>query len=1220
MIKNLLLITLLVLPNIGWSQIPQSDHEVFLIGDGGKPDAAKHNLKVLKDQLESAGKNSTLIFLGDNIYKDGLPDKDHSEREIQEEKLRKQLEITKDFKGQTIVIPGNHDWGHSGKEGWDRVRNQTKFVKKYFNSKEVFFPKNGEPGPEEIKLDDGLYLIVLDWQWILHEWEKPLTKDVLVAHKVGDILKDLYDLLEAHQNDHVILAAHHPMYSYGPHGGKYNLKSHLFPLTALNPSLYIPLPVIGSIYPVYRSTAGSLQDIPHPKYKAIRNTLESMLAKYPNTVYVSGHEHSLQHIQKDNFNYIVSGSGSKVSYLKKNGKYLRFGADRRGFGKLSYTPSGAPQLEFWVADDQNPNGDKLYTSDLYTFKHIPVNYDYPRYAFEDTVKLAQASSQYSASNFKQTMMGVNYRNVWETKTAVPIFNITKERGGLEIIKKGGGLQTNSLRMQAADGKQYVLRSLEKYPERAVPEIMKGTLAVNIVQDQMSASNPYGAFVVPHMAEAVGIYHTNPQLVYIPNDGAFGRHREIFANTLALYEERPAKDWSDADFFGRSDDIVNSGEVLEKIQEDNDNQVDQIFTLRNRMFDMIIADWDRHEDQWRWASFDEGKGKLYRPIPRDRDQTFYLNEGWLPTIASRKWAMPRVEGFNDDVRWAPGFNFNARHFDRWFLNETTKADWQKMAGEVKEKLTDEVIENAVKTWPKEIYDQVGERTIKTLKARRDNLPRYTLEHYESLAKEVEILGSEKKELFLIENISRDSIKLTVHKISKGGEVRQIIFERSFDSKDTKELRIYGLDDDDEFKISGSHKSKIDVRVVGGKGKDSFFDLTTGEKAKNVKIYDKIKSTQLATERQTFKSNLSDKKGINKYNRYWFKYDKLAPMVYGTINPDDGIFIGGGVQFTQQGWRKDPFKSQHVLLANVAMATGAFNVRYKGEFTDVIGTWDLGLNIDFRNPEVNNFFGLGNESVYDLNNDIDFYRIRIEEKVFKIRLDKNLGNKGLLSIGAQHRMVKVYDRSNSYLSSAGFSEFDTGELFDDTRHYSGLIAQLEFDTRDEKLFPTRGLYWENELSGHNGWNENATDYAHAHSSIGFYYSFQYPAWVTLASRTGYAHNFGDFVADEFYNANTLGGRSNLRGFRKTRFYGRTSFYQNVDVRLKLFDFSSILFPGKFGIHGFYDVGRVWAGESSNTWHSAVGTGLWIAPLSKVAAAISYAFSPEENLISFDFGFFF
>lgn len=1222
MIRHGVLLLLIFMSAFGMSlaQSPQTSHEVFLIGDAGEPSLAPENLAVLKSKLESAGKNSTLIFLGDNIYKDGLPDKDHPDREKQEEKLRMQLEITKNFKGRTIMIPGNHDWDHSGKEGWDRVTNQYKYIRKYYDSKEVFYPKKGEPGPEDIELAEGLYLIVLDLQWILHEWDKPLTDDILVPHKVADILHDLYDLLEKHKNDHVIIAAHHPMYSYGPHGGKYPFKKHIFPLTSVNPKLYIPLPVIGSIYPVYRSTAGSLQDIPHPKYKAIRNTLEGLLAHYPNSLYVAGHEHSLQHIEKGNRHYVVSGSGSKVSYLKKNGKYLKFGESRRGFGKVSYSNSSSPRLEFWAADAQSPKGQKIYESDLYTFQYQQENFEYPRYDFKDSTRRAFASGQYEAGNFKQKMMGVNYRDVWATEVEAPIFNITEEKGGLDIIKKGGGLQTNSLRMQAPDGKQYVLRSLEKYPERAVPEIMKGTIAVNIVQDQMSASNPYGAFVVPYMAEAVGIYHTNPKLVFVPDDGALGRYRKTFANTLVLYEERPAKNWSDAKFFGNSDDLVNSEEVLEEIQEDNDNQVDQIFALRNRMFDMVIADWDRHEDQWRWASFDEGKGKMYRPIPRDRDQTFYLNEGWLPKLASRRWAMPRVEGFNDDVRWAPGFNFNARHFDRWFLNETTRQDWEKMAQEVRNKLTDEVIENAIAQWPDEIYGLVGERTIKTLKARRDNMPRYTMQHYESLAKEVEILGSEKKELFLIENVNKDSIRVTVHKISKGGEIRQKIYSRGFNSDDTKEIRLYGLDDDDDFKISGTEKSKIKVRIIGGKGKDTFYDETGSGNAGNYKVYDKLQSTTFATDQQSFKSRLSDKKGINKYNRYWFKYDKLTPLIYGTVNPDDGLFIGGGALLTQHGWRKDPFKAQHLVLASVALETHAFNIKYKGDFNDVIGSWNVGIDMDIKNPEVNNFFGLGNDSFYNTSFEIDFYRIRVEEKLLKISLQKNLGNKGLFTFGVQQRDVEVYDRANSYLSSPGFSEFDTSNLFDDTRRYGGLVTTLAFDTRDEKLFPTRGIFWQNEASAHKGLNDRATDYQHVHSSFGIYYSFQHPAWLTVASRTGYAHNFGDFVADEFYNANTLGGRSNLRGFRKTRFYGRTSFYQNVDVRLKLFDFSSVLFPGKAGIHGFYDVGRVWTAQSSNQWHSAVGTGVWVAPLSKVALALSYAFSPEEDLISFDFGFFF
>ncbi|MEP3387950.1 MAG: metallophosphoesterase [Reichenbachiella sp.] len=1212
----LLIIALGFVCGISQSQSPNTQHQVFLIGDAGEPSLAKDNLSILSSQLEAAGKESTLIFLGDNIYPKGLPPKDHPNRKEAEEKLRLQFDITKNFKGKTIVIPGNHDWAKGQEEGWSHVTEQEKFVKKYFDSKKVFYPKNAEPGPEEIKLADGLYLIVFDMQWILHAWEKPLESDPLNKTEPADVLVDISSLLEKHKNDHVILASHHPLYSYGPHGGKFPLKSHIFPLTEVNDNLYIPLPIVGSIYPGYRATAGSIQDIPHPEYKAIRNSLEALLKQYPNTIYTAGHEHSLQHIQKDGVNYIVSGSGSKTTYLKENGAFLTFGKSKVGFGELVYNNSKV-SLNFWSPNDHE---EKIYSADLYEFNPIKdPNANYPRYSFEDTMKVAPASLQYQASKSKRTWMGSNYREVWSLPVEAPIFNITEEKGGLEVIKRGGGMQTNSLRLEAKDGKQYVLRSVEKYAHKALPHVLQETFAVGVVQDQISSSHPYAAYVIPPMAEAVGIYHTNPRLVYVPDDGAFGEYREILANELALFEERPSGDWSDAKFFGYSDDLISSPDVQEELMEDNDNEVDQQFVLRNRLFDMVIGDWDRHEDQWRWATFDKDKGKMYRPIPRDRDQTFFMNEGILPKIASRRWAMAKIEGFNEDVRWSPGFNFNARFFDRIFMNEPDREDWQGMIKLIQDSLTDESIEQAIKLWPENVYALNGETTIKTLKARRDNLQDHAIEFYESLAKNVNVTGTDKKELFLIENLSKEEVRVTVHKISKKGRQEQILYQRTFQSDDTKEVRIYGMGDDDQYKMMGEVACRIKVRVIGGKGSDEYFDESS-KAAKNIRVYDRRSSSLIASESHSFKSRLSNNPNINDYNKYEFKYDVLLPLIYGSYNRDDGVFLGGGFQYTQHGWRKDPFASRHRLLADVAVATGAFNIEYKGEYTNVIGQWNLETVIDIQKPVVNNFFGIGNESVYDVSLGIDYYRLRVEDNSYYLALHNQIGNTGKFLFGVHQKTIEIDERENTYITSPGFNEFPTDDLFNDRRHYGGLYSTLEFDTRDEKLLPTRGLYWENEVSSYQGLSQNTNDFTHVHSNLALYYSFQFPAIVTLASRTGYAHNFGKFVHDEFYNANTLGGRSNLRGLRKTRFYGRTTFYQNVDMRIKLLDFSSILFPGKFGLHGFYDVGRVWTSTPSDVWHRSAGFGLWVAPLSKAAASLSYAFSPEENLISFDFGFFF
>ncbi|MEP2276908.1 MAG: BamA/TamA family outer membrane protein [Reichenbachiella sp.] len=1219
MIRPLLFFLLIGLASFSHAQSPAAKHQVFLIGDAGEPSLAKDNLSALSSQLQSAGKNATLIFLGDNIYPKGLPPIEHPNRKEAEEKLKIQFEITKDFKGKTIVIPGNHDWAKGSKEGWNHILEQEKFVKDYFDSKKVFYPKHAEPGPEEIKLADGLYLIVFDMQWMLHAWEKPLEDDPLNRTEPIDVLVDISSLLEKHKNDHVILASHHPLYSYGAHGGKFPLKSHIFPLTELNENLYVPLPVIGSIYPGYRATAGSIQDIPHPEYKTIRNTIEGFLKKYPNVIYTAGHEHSLQHIQKDGVNYIVSGSGSKTTYLKENGAYLTFGTSSVGFGKVNYQEADV-SLEFWTPERGSPNGKQIYVKELYSFKYTPDPHaNYPRPNFKEDKKTTSASMQYQASKSKEKWMGSNYRAVWSIPVEAQVFNITEEKGGLEVIKRGGGMQTNSLRLEAKDGKQYVLRSVEKYASKALPHVLKETFAVGVVQDQISSSHPYAAYVIAPMADAVGIYHTNPRLVYVPDDGAFGEYREVLGDELALFEERPSGDWSDAKFFGYSKDVISSPDVQEELLDDNDNSVDQEFVLRNRLFDMVIGDWDRHEDQWRWASFEDGKGKRYRPIPRDRDQTFFMNEGILPKIASRRWAMAKIEGFNDEVRWAPGFNFNARFFDRIFMNEPDREAWQAMIQLVQDSLTDESIESAINLWPENIYALTGEKTINTLKARRDHLQDYALEFYESLAKNVNVVGTDKKELFLIKNISSEELQVTVHKISKRGQTEQIIYNRIFNSNDTKEVRVYGLNDDDEFRIIGNTKSKVKVRIIGGEGDDEVLD-STDNSAQNVKLYDRKNTTLIVSDQASFKSRLSNNAQINDYNKYEFKYDVLMPLVYGSYNRDDGVFLGGGFMYTQHGWRKDPFASRHRLLADVAVATGAFNIEYKGDFNNVLGQWNLEALIDIKKPEVNNFFGIGNESIYEVDRGIDYYRLRIEDYSIYLSINHEIGNTGKFAFGVHQKSVEIEENEGTYITSSGFNEFNTDELFDDPRRYGGAFSTLEFDTRDEKLFPTRGLFWESEVSSYQGLNKNATDFTHLHSNLALYYSFQYPAIVTLASRTGYAHNFGKFVQDEFYNANTLGGRSNLRGYRKTRFYGRTTFYQNVDLRIKLLDFSSILFPGKFGIHGFYDVGRVWTSSPSDLWHRSAGLGLWVAPLSKAAASLSYAFSSEENLISFDFGFFF
>jgi len=118
-------------------------------------------------------------------------------------------------------------------------------------------------------------------------------------------------------------------------------------------------------------------------------------------------------------------------------------------------------------------------------------------------------------------------------------------------------------------------------------------------------------------------------------------------------------------------------------------------------------------------------------------------------------------------------------------------------------------------------------------------------------------------------------------------------------------------------------------------------------------------------------------------------------------------------------------------------------------------------------------------------------------------------------------------------------------------------------------------------------------------------------------GASHISGKY---ELEQAQYLGFRQNLRGFRIDRFAGRSRAYNNSEIRLIKTDANLGLFRGSLGLFGFNDVGRVWAdNEKSTQWHDGYGWGIFIAPLNKVILTASLMYSKEErNLLLVDIGF--
>lgn len=1201
-------IFLLVLTWICLSAMSQSRvvERIWLVGDAGKLKNGENAQLELIRKTQKLDDHTTVLFLGDNIYQTGLPDSLSRTYAAKKKIIDIQIDLVKGTAARGFIIPGNHDWLEGRSKGWEQIKHQSNYVNALALPNVQFLPEDGCPGPVEVKLAENVLLVVMDSQWWLQQNERPGESSDCECKTEDEVLTRLNDIVYRNRDKILIFAAHHPFKTKGPHGGYFTFKQHLFPLTDVNEKLYIPFPVIGSVYPVLRATFGHIQDVKHPEYKDMIAKIEEVLARHPYCIRVSGHEHTLQYIQSDGNDYIVSGAGSKTSQVKY-GRETRYASEGPGVALLEIRDDQSVELSFYTTKQGlTPSYDTLLR------KFVPVDLAKEGVTIPvlpDSAK-ATAAPGFKAGKLKQFFWGSNYRNEWATEVKVPVFDIGKVKGGLKTVSRGGRLQSMSLRLEDSAGFQYVLRSVEKYPERVLPEEFRETFIKDALVDAISSSYPYAALSVPIMATAAGIPHANPKLYYVTDDPRFGVFKSDFANGLYIFEEREP---------GGIKKTYSTPKVLEELQEDNDNRIDDHEVLQARLLDMFMMDFDRHEDQWRWGRTDNGKGKTYYAIPRDRDQPFFINRGVLPRIISRNWLQPRFQGFRVKARDIATFNFNGRYFDRLFLNRLSREEWERATDAFIPLMTDSVINAALQQQPVELQKYSVDFITSVLKKRRNFLKGDVMKYYAFLAKEVDIYGSDKKEWFDITRNQDGSVKVSMYKMDKDGKKGKPIYERLFSKKETNEIRIWAMGGDDHFEFLGNTRHSILVRVIGGPGDDET-TVHSNSPAFKTRIYD------LSTEKNTIQGEgrwldrSSDNPEVHHVDRRAYKYNIWMPLLSVTYNLDDGIFLGAGVKYTGHGFRKDPYKVVHQLKASYAFATGAYNFKYDMHAVDALGALDLVAHANIRAPNnTSNFFGIGNETIFDKSNGkrIKYYRSRYNIIEGGLLLKYDPFSKLSISFGPvyQHYHIDSAENVGRILSQGSLPGVDPATLYRNKSYLGGRV-QVDLDTRDNKTITHRGLWWRTYFQSAGGLNHISNSITQLGSDMSVYMSFSKAAKFVIGARAGAGINFGKY---EFFQAQYLGGSENLRGFRKYRFGGDKMVFGNLDMRLHLFDFRGYLLPGSLGILGFTDVGRVWYDkESSSTWHSGYGGGIWLAPAKRYVITFCFANSKDGGLPFVTLGF--
>lgn len=1176
-------------------------HTLFLVGDAGNADEeqAQQTLELLHKKLKKANKKSTLIFLGDNIYPKGFPaGTNAAEKTTAETKLKNQLKLTEGFKGKTIFIPGNHDW-YSGISGLER---QADFVTKYLNDKKAFMPRKGCP-IEDVKIDSTSTLITVDSEWYLENWDHhPTINDNCDIKTREDFFDELENLLNKNQEKTVVLAIHHPLMSNGTHGGQFSLEKQLFPLENK-----IPLPIIGSFINLLRKTSGiSPQDLQNKQYTIYAKRIKTLLQGQKNVIVVSGHDHNLQYVSMENIKQIISGAGSKSEAARATGAN-DFSYGGNGYATLTLFKSGDAKVNFFGKENQKEK--LLFEHEIIKAKEI--NWAANSTNFPKTITTSIYTEEMTKKSlFHRFLFGNHYRAYYSLPIEAKTATLDTLMGGLKPIREGGGHQSKSLRMSDDKGREYVLRAMKKsatqflqsvaFKDQYIVNDFEDTYAEGFLLDFYTTSHPYTPFAVGTMADKLGLAHSNPVLYYIPKQDDLKEFNSNFGDELYMIEERAADNHLDAKSFGHPRDIISTDDMMKNLHKDEKYTVDEKEYIKARLFDMLIGDWDRHSDQWRWGEYKIGDKIVYRPIPRDRDQAFVKYDGTLLSILMNIPALRHMRTFKnkiDNVKW---LNREPYPLDLAFLKTADEKDWIEQAKFIQQNLSDNDIDNAFKNLPKETQDATIKDIEQKLKNRKKELQKYALQYFDVLSHTVMIAGTDKKDKFIINHNAKKSLEIKVYRSKKEGDA--LIYTKNVTDSKTSNLWIYGLDDNDTFEVNGNHKSNIKIRLIGGQNND-IYNIENG---KRVIVYDfKSKENTYNLDSKT-QTQLTDDYDVNLYNYEKPKYNVVSGLPNIGFNPDDGVKVGINFNYTVNNFKQNPYTQRHVLNAFYYFATGGLEFNYVAHFPGLLGKWVIDVESQYTTPNfAKNYFGYGNETP---NNDqdfgMDYNRVRIQQIKVAPAL-RHVGRYGSeLTFQPFFEKMKVEDTEGRFINTPGI----INPTIFEGQSYSGARIKYTFKNSDFKAKPTLGMAFMVMASWTTNLDDTKQNFPAIESALGFTHRIDHSGKLILATYVkGKAILNNNY---EFYQGATLGGDTDLRGYRNERFLGSSYFSQSSDLRLSLGKINRTIVPFTYGILGGFDYGRIWLdGENSKKWHQDYGGGLWLNAVNVITARISYFKSPDE-----------
>jgi len=823
-----------------------------------------------------------------------------------------------------------------------------------------------------------------------------------------------------------------------------------------------------------------------------------------------------------------------------------------------------------------------------------------------------AGKKYEAGGFTRLWLGADYRKVWATPVSVEVLDLGKEAGGLKPVRRVGGQQTKGLALAGADGRSYTFRGLDKDASHVLDAIdpqLKNTVVAKMLDLLMAAQHPASELIARGILDAAGIPCPSWRMVVLPDDPALGEFQKDFAGAIGVFAPYPMPARGSVPGFLGATEIIDHAEMYERLRAGEGAAVDTQALLRARLVDILMGDWDRHRKQWRWARV-PGNPR-WVPIPEDRDQAFSRYQGLALDMA--RGSDPRFQDFGPKYPPIGGLTYNGSEQDRQLLVEFSREEFVATARALQAELTDEKIDEAVHLMPPEWYAVDGAMLVSDLKARRDAWPEVAAKYHEHLAGRVDVRLTNATERIEAVRRANGDTEVTVRVPGPDGTPGPRTFHRVFDAAETGEIRFYTHDGNDTVKVTGGSQGPK-IRLIGGNGDDTL-DASGAGNARLSDAEGQNRAIDAGHDSRPYVPPTPPKNAPWIPPRDWTRETYGSPWF--SYSGDLGVFLGYGVETQRFGFRKEPFAASHRVRAGWSFNRENGKVDYAGLFHRENRRSYFGLYAYASGVEVLRFYGFGNDTEAPAE-DQDFYKVNARQFLLYPTFALPFGKRGLLTIGPAVKYTQDDRDEDQYVDVA--KPYGSGNFGEAAVH-----GVLSWEGRDSLVFPRRGFFaavrgtyfpevWDVE-----------SDFGQVNGNLNAYFSAGKLA--TLALRVGGKKVFGTYpyleaapIGEGGLGVGALSEpEDTVRGFFARRYLGDASAWGNAGLRLRVSHLTFIL-PGAWGVDVFGDVGRVWLkGESSDTWHTGVGGGIWLSLLSdRMAFSGGLAHSTQDDIVYFSGGF--